>query len=128
MNNLKLTLAELLPNGLSYQNGITPGPQKLAQFQEALRIRETPAIYTNDGQGMNAIAMVKIFDTCSSWTWYLSEWDGETEAFGLVNGFESELGYVDLKDLANQPGSTGIGMELDMHWLPRTLAECRQEF
>ncbi len=46
------TLAELLPNGATYQNGVRPGRRKLAQFQEALRIRQTPALYSQDGKGM----------------------------------------------------------------------------
>jgi hypothetical protein len=127
-NNNTKTLAELLPNGYTYQNGINPGPRKLAQFQAALKARQTPALYANDVQGMNALATVKFFDPCGSWTWYASEWDGKTEIFGLVNGFESELGYVDLEDLANQPGAMGIGIEIDMHWLPKALQACREEF
>lgn len=36
----------------------------------------------------------------SNWTWYLTEYDPETEdAFGLVAGFEAEWGYFNLKEL-----------------------------
>lgn len=128
MNDNTKTLAELLPNGYTYQNGIKPGPRKLAQFQAVLKLRQTPGLYAKDGQGMQALATVKFFDPSGSWTWYASKWDGKTEIFGLVNGFESELGYTDLEDLANQDGTLGIGIEIDMHWLPKTLAQCRQEF
>ena len=33
------------------QNGIPPGARKLAQFQQALRLRGTPPLYSQDGQG-----------------------------------------------------------------------------
>jgi len=36
----------------------------------------------------------------SNWTWYLTEYDPETEdAFGLVAGFEAEWGYFNIKEL-----------------------------
>jgi hypothetical protein len=33
----------------------------------------------------------------SSWTWYSTEFDGEDLFFGLVVGFETELGYFNPK-------------------------------
>jgi len=37
----------------------------------------------------------KFFHPMSSWTWYLTEYDPkERLAFGLVAGFETEIGYV----------------------------------
>ena len=111
--------------GNTFQNGVLPGGVKLAKFVRAIIKQKTPAIMSQDGKGDTAIAYVKIFDPCGSWTWFITEYDPKTgEAFGLVNGFESELGYIDLAELANVKGATGIGLELDMHWLPRTLAEC----
>jgi hypothetical protein len=123
------TLAEALSRmcgknrGFRYQNGVRPGPRKLDQFKECLRIRGTPPICSQDGKGMEAIAYVKLFDPCGSWTWYLTEWDGESEAFGLVVGHETEFGYIPLCELADVPGRMGIGIEIDMHWMPRTLKE-----
>ena len=118
------TLAELLPNGDRYQNGIRPDPVKLAQFREALAVRQTPALYSQDGKGMAALATVKLFDPCSSWSWYITEWDGDKIAFGYVSGHCGELGYIDLRYLANTKGRLGIGIEIDMHWTPRPLREC----
>jgi hypothetical protein len=68
------------------QNGVRPGLQKLAQFKAALSLRGTPFLYSQDEKGEDAIAHVKIFDPCGRWTWYLTEWDGADEAFGLVGG------------------------------------------
>ena len=118
------TLAEILPGGYTYQNGIKPGPRKLDQFKAALTARQTPQLYSQDGKGHDALATVKFFDPSGDWTWYITEWDGETMTFGLVDGFDRELGYVDLEELANQHGAFGIGIEIDMHWLPRPLKDC----
>lgn len=124
MNPNTKTLAEILPNGGIYQNGIRPGAVKLAQFKEALKARQTPVLYSQEDKGMNVLATVKLFDPSSSWTWYVSEWDGDKCAFGLVDGDEAELGYIDLESLANNRGRLGIGIEIDMHWTPRPLWEC----
>lgn len=118
------TLAEILPAGDTYQNGIKPGATKLAQFKEALKVRQTPPLYSQDGKGMNVLATVKLFDPCGRWTWYITEWDGDRCAFGLVDGHEAELGYIDLEYLSNTKGRLGIGIELDMYWLPRPLWKC----
>ena len=108
------------------QNGVLPGPQKLAQFQQALHLRGTPPLYSQDGQGDEAIVYVKIFDPSGSWTWYLTEWDGAQEAFGLVRGNDCELGYVSLAELASIQGALGIGLEIDVYFKPTALREIRR--
>ena len=108
------------------QNGVLPGPQKLAQFQQALRLRDTPPLYSQDGRGDEAIVYVKIFDPSGSWTWYLTEWDGAQEAFGLVYGNDCELGYVSLAELASIQGALGIGLEIDVYFKPTALREIRR--
>ena len=108
------------------QNGVLPGPQKLAQFQQALRLRDTPPLYSQDGRGDEAVVYVKIFDPSGTWTWYLTEWDGAQEAFGLVRGDDCELGYVSLFELASIQGALGIGLEIDVYFKPTTLREIRR--
>lgn len=105
------------------QNGVWPGTKKLEQFKQALALRGTPPLYSQDGKGKNATVYVKIFDPCGSWTWYITEWDGTSIAFGLVNGFEKELGYIDLAELATTRGAMGIGLEIDVWFKPQTLRE-----
>ena len=47
------------------------------------------------------VAKVKLFSPYNGWRWYVTEWDAETGlCFGLVEGFETELGYFDLTELA----------------------------
>lgn len=127
---IRKTMATLLPTETLErhikQNGVRPGPQKLAQFKKALSLRGTPPLYSQDEKGDDAIAYVKIFNPCGSWTWYLTEWDGEDEAFGLVFGDCCELGFIPLSELAVLPGALGIGMEIDVWFKPTTLREIQK--
>lgn len=91
-------------------------------------IRESlPALGGQEALGDDAIVRVKFFDPCGSWTWYVTEFDGEDTMFGLVDGFELELGYISLGELQSIKGPLGIGIERDMHWKPRTLREVREK-
>ena len=70
------------------------------------------------------IAKVKLFDPCGRWTWYLSEYDPSTrQAFGLVDGFEKELGYIDMQEIVGFRGQFGLPIERDLYWKARPLAE-----
>jgi hypothetical protein len=74
---------------------------------------------------------VKLFDPCGSWTWYLTEFspvapDGTPNVgFGLVDGHEPELCYINVAELAEVKGLMGIGIEIDMHFQPCPLREVR---
>jgi len=103
------------------QNGVAPGPKKTIQFIQALKMRSTPALMSQDGKGYKATAQVKIFDPCGSWTWYITEFDGKDECFGLVLGHERELGYFTISELSTLEGRMGIGLEIDTHFLPTIL-------
>jgi hypothetical protein len=56
-------------------------------------------------------------------TQYASEFDGEDIFFGLVSGFEVELGYFSLKELQETLGTLGLPIERDLHFEPKTLKE-----
>ena len=80
-----------------------------------------PATYEQDGKGDNAIAALHYFNAGSDW--YILEKDvegGIQQAFGyaILNGdFENaELGYISIAKLV------ALGVELDLHFRPRTLA------
>ncbi len=67
-------------------------------------------------------AKVKLFDPAGGWTWYISEYNPEThEAFGLVDGFEKELGYFDMAELVAHRGRFGLPLERDLYWKPQAL-------
>ena len=113
--------------GDTYQNGVQPGPKKLAQFREVMELTGTPRLYAQEAKGDEALVHVKLFDPTGSWTWFITEFDPTNNtAFGLVNGHEAEIGYIDLNELANVRGRMGIGIEIDMHFKPQTLAACRE--
>jgi hypothetical protein len=102
--------------------------QRSPAFVYVLKSSRIPRIGTTDGQGYAAIAHIKLFTPTSNWTWYLTEYDPDTNtAFGLVDGFEEELGYVDLTELRECPGPYGLYVERDLHWEPRPLSECRRK-
>ena len=112
--------------GDTYQNGVKPGPKKLAQFREIMELTGTPRLYAQEAKGDEALVHVKLFDPTGSWTWFITEFDPTNNtAFGLVNGHEVEAGYIDLNELANACGRMGIGIEIDMHFKPQTIAACR---
>lgn len=87
-------------------------------------IRERlPELGTTDGQYGNAVVQAKFFDPTGSWTWYATEFDGKDEFFGLVDGFEVELGPFSLSELESVRGRFGLGIERDIHFQPRPLRE-----
>ena len=90
-----------------------------------------PPLYANDGADNpdSVIARVKLFSPYNGWRWYITEWDAETgECFGLVEGFETELGYFDLTELAETTVFGGIpAIERDLYWTPKTIGEIRRE-
>lgn len=108
------------------QNGVGPGPRKLAQFQTALRIHGTPPLYAQDGKGEDATVYAKLFNPAGSGTWFLLEWDGAEEAFSFCTGLDfDEYGYISLSELASVQGPLGIGLEIDTGFRPKSLKEAR---
>lgn len=107
-----------------------------------------PKLYTNEAIGLNALAQVKFFTPSSNWTWYASEAsavmkDGTYKAltdvdpndsqvedvtfFGLVDGFELELGYFSLSELESVGGGLQLPVERDRHFTPSSLKELQDK-
>jgi len=82
-----------------------------------------PKLGEQEHLGKNAIIHVKFFDPCGSWSWFATEFDGEDTFFGLVHGHEKELGYFSLTELQSVRGRFGLGIERDLHFGKKTLAE-----
>jgi hypothetical protein len=85
--------------------------------------RALPPLGSQDGRGLEAIARVKFFTPDGGWTWYASEFDGEDTFFGLVVGFEAELGYFQLSELEQVRGRLGLPIERDRYFKPTALRE-----
>ncbi len=90
-----------------------------------------PPLYANDGaDDLDAVvARVKLFSPYARWTWYITEWNAQTgKCFGLVEGFETELGYFTLDELAEATVFGDVpAVERDLYWQPKTLGEIRRE-
>ena len=82
-----------------------------------------PKLYSGEKLGKDAIAQVHYFHPLSGWNWYASEFDGEDLFWGLVKGFENELGYFSLKEMEGIRVG-GLPMERDLHWTPKPLKDC----
>jgi len=86
---------------------------------------QLPPIYSQE-KVSDPIAYVKFFNPQSKWTWYATEFDGEDTLFGLVQGFDEELGYFSLSELQEYRGKLGIGIERDLHFVPTPLSKLRR--
>lgn len=82
-----------------------------------------PKLYANEKLGLNAIAPIKFFTPDANWTWYPTEYDGIDTFFGLVAGFEVELGYFSLTELEGIRGPFGLHIERDNFYTPTTLRQ-----
>ena len=85
-----------------------------------------PPLYSGEEVGLDSLATVKFFTPWSDWTWYASEFDQEDTFFGLVNGFELELGYFGLKELQEVRGPASLQIERDLYYEPKTLRELQE--
>ena len=87
-----------------------------------------PSFYATKDKNPNDIKIVaKLFDPCSKWTWYITEFDPKTRVFfGLVRGFENEMGYFRLEELEAVKGKLGLGIERDLHFGRHMLSEAME--
>ena len=90
-----------------------------------------PALYANENvRDYDAVvAVAKLFSPYNGWRWFITEWEAETGlCFGLVQGFETEIGYFDLTELSEVTVFGSVpAVERDLYWNPRTLGEIRRE-
>ncbi|MBA7542332.1 hypothetical protein ES705_34653 [subsurface metagenome] len=86
-----------------------------------------PKLYSQEAIS-NPKIIVKFFHPLSDWTWFVTEGDkqgnGDWLFFGLVDGFEKELGYFTLKQL-EEVKVKGLGVERDMYFGEHKLNEFR---
>ena len=83
---------------------------------------QLPALYSQE-ETPDPLIQVKFFTPWSNWTWYAIEFDGDDTFFGLVKGFEEELGYFSLSELESISGPTGLKIERDLYFSPTLLSE-----
>jgi len=89
--------------------------------------KKLPKLYSQE-KVSNPKIIVKFFHPLSSWTWYTVEGDRQEDGdwlfFGLVDGFERELGYFTLRQL-EEVKVKGLGIERDMYFGEHFLNEFR---
>ena len=84
-----------------------------------------PVLYTSENDP-DPMVWCKFLTSDSSWTWYAIEFDGVDTFFGLVDGFEQELGYFSLSELQSVRGKLGLPIERDRYFKPCHLSEVRK--
>lgn len=89
---------------------------------------KTPRLYANEERSAEeTMITAKFFTPDSNWTWYVTEYDPEQRlCFGLVDGFEAELGYFSLDEIESVTGPLGLSVERDRHFTPCTLADMQR--
>jgi len=100
-------------------------------------IRENlPILGSQQSMGGKAQVLARWFTPDGSHAWYITEGsarrDKEGRAvdyllFGLVVGQGKRLDYFWLSDLANGGSPTGLVVQRDLHWRPKTLGEIAPE-
>lgn len=86
-----------------------------------------PALYATENLGDDAIVHAKFFTPWTFWTWYVLEYDGSDKCFGLVSGYEVELGYWLVSELEAITHDSGLTIERDLFFEPTTLGKIREE-
>jgi hypothetical protein len=72
------------------------------------------------GNDMKQKVVAKFFNPCGSWTWYLMNQDpNDTDyLWGIVVGYEVEVGSFSLSELVGYRGRMGLGIERDTSFKP----------
>lgn len=80
---------------------------------------EKSPLGSHDGDP-NAPIIVKFFTPSSNWSWFVTEGNklptGDWELYGMVHGFEKEVGYFLLSELQAVKGPFGLQIERDMYF------------
>jgi len=103
--------------------GARPPPDSLLPGELRERI---PALYANE-TSPDPVVHAKLFTPWTSWTWFVTEFDGRDTCFGLVSGHEVELGYFNLDELEAIEGPNGLRIERDLHFEPQPLSKVRED-
>jgi hypothetical protein len=103
--------------------GARPPPNNL--LPTAIRERTPPLYATQDCS--DPVVQAKLFTPWTTWTWFVTEFDGQNTCFGLVSGHEVELGYFNLAELEAIEGPGGLRVERDLHFEPQPLNKVRQD-
>ncbi len=103
----------------------TPEHDNAHDLMPAWLAATVPHLYSEENVA-DPLVRAKFFTPDSSWTWYCLEYDPSARlCFGLVDGFEQELGYFDLTELEQVVGPFGLHVERDLYFVPCPLSQVR---
>jgi Protein of unknown function (DUF2958) len=105
----------------------TPSPTShdAHEYLPAEVLARLPRLGATEGTP-DPLVQIKYFTPDSSWTWFAIEYDPiDGVFFGLVDGFEEELGYFTLAELTEARGPHGLRIERDLWFEPRPLSLVR---
>jgi len=73
----------------------------------------------------NQKVVAKFFNPMGSWTWYVMNQDPKDPDYlwGIVKGFEIEMGSFSLSELQSTRNNFDIGIERDLHFTPMPAKE-----
>lgn len=78
--------------------------------------KTVPRLYEQDG-AEDPTVYAHYFSCVNGWDWWLLEFDGTDEALGLVEGYDDELGYFSIKEMAELNRQMGFAaVERDEHF------------
>ncbi len=87
-------------------------------------IEELFAKIGNQENIKDPLVIAKFFDPTSSWTWFATEYNPKDQIFfGMVHGFEKEMGYFSLDELQNVKCRFGLRLERDRGFRPCWLSQ-----
>lgn len=88
-------------------------------------LKYMPPLYATEHVPLEEkVVRVKLFVPWSPWTFWLIECEKNGPvAWGLVVGHDAEFGYIDLSELEEVRGPSGLTIERDIHFAPCTVAE-----
>ncbi len=70
------------------------------------------------------LAVVRFYDQLGDWSWYATEFDGSNLFFGVVLGFERELGYFSLIEFERVNQDAGFARIIrDLYFKPTRLSQ-----
>lgn len=72
------------------------------------------------GSDMSQMVVAKFFNPVGSWTWYVMNQDPKNPDYlwGIVKGYEIEMGSFSLSELQRLRLPYGLGIERDLHFKP----------
>lgn len=85
-----------------------------------------PPLYETEHDA-DPVVRAKLFTPWTNWTWFVTEFDGEDLCFGLVCGFEVELGYFSLAEMEAIEGPAGLKIERDLHFSAKPMSAVKRD-